>query len=128
MLFLSLKDDTADTVGNFHADHGEQRFGAPSHAFTVEPLGRQNGRDQFILLFLAREIAALLGEHIVHEFFHDGIYGDDFLFRDAGKVVVERTAVDDVFRRFADIRRFVHECGRIARARADAPCGGCPID
>ena len=49
-------------------------------------------------------------------------------FGNAGKVVVERTAVDDVFRRFADIRRFVHECGRIARARADAPCGGCPID
>jgi hypothetical protein len=47
------------------------------------------------------------------------INNNQALLGNAGQVVIEGCAVDDIFRRLNQIRRFINDAGRVSRACAD---------
>ena len=56
---------------------------------------------------------------MLHQPFSHALHHNQALLGDAGQVVIERSAVDDIFRRFYQIRRFINDTGRVARASAN---------
>ena len=56
---------------------------------------------------------------MLHQAFSHALHHNQALLGDAGQVVIERSAVDDIFRRLHQIRRFINDTGRVARASAN---------
>ena len=57
--------------------------------------------------------------HVDAQVIEDRIDGKDFFFRNARHVIVERAAIDDILGGLFDVRRFVDDDRRIARAGTD---------
>ena len=125
MLLRSFKDDATDICRNRNSHHRKQSSRIPSDTFPVQgALRRDHGLDQLVLDLFAGKIAAVVIDKAAHQFITDRIHRHDFLLRDAGKVVVKRTAVDDVAGCFLKIRCLVHEHRRISCSGSDGPFPG----
>ena len=121
MLLFPFEYDAADVLRRLYPNHGKKGSGISAHALAVQSLGCEDGGRQLILLLFGNQIAALLANHVIHQLISDAVHSNDFLFCNAGKVIVKGTAVHDVRRRFSDIGCFVHQRGRVSCACADSP-------
>ena len=133
MAEIRLADEAADFLVRLDPDHGKQHVGVPAHALAVDDAAHfagflvllidQDDLGQGVGLFGAHEIGAVL-PHVVDQLVGDILEGENLFFRDAGQVVIEGAAVDNVLGGLADVGGVVHDDGGIARARADGLLAG----
>lgn len=121
-------DDAAHVLAHLHTDLIQQNIRIAANALPVDHLAHlagflillldEDNRRQFISLLGIDQVGAVL-LHIPDQVIRDIIKREDLLFRDAGQVIVERAAVNDILARLADVGGIVNDDRRIAGAGAD---------
>ena len=124
MLLRTLKCDTSDIVRYGNADHAQQRLCITSDAFPVQLAAFENNGCQGVLLFLGCKVAALLADHVVHQFVRNRVNCYDLFLSNTRKVIVECTSVYDILSRFADVRCLINNCRRVSCTCADSSSSG----
>ena len=115
MLLGSFECDASDVCSHSHSCHGKKCPGVASHTVSVErSLRVQYSGHESVLYGLVRQIASVLGYHIVHQLIADAVLCHYLLFCDAGEIVVEGTSVHYVSCSLPHIGGSIHECGRVA--------------
>ena len=101
---VGLADDTSDLLADVYADLSEDNVCITSYAMTAYHLNGlaalgglllKHYGDQLLSLLGGNEVCAVL-LHLGDQLVCDGIESEYFLFSDAGQVIIEGTAVDNV--------------------------------
>ena len=133
MLEGNLCDGAADLGAHVDADLGEDDVSVTAHAIAVDHVGDLAGLlvDLLVQHHLGQLVSLLTGEEDTAVLLHTGdetvghvVEDEDLLLGDAGKVVVEGAAVDDVLGSLLDVGGVVHDDGGVTRAGTDGLLAG----
>ena len=129
---VCFADDATNVLTNVYADLCKKHVSVTAYAVAAYGLNRlacliglflKHDLSECVSLLSGDEVCAV-SLHFSDQLICNICKCENFLFCDAGKVVIKATAVDDILARFSDVSGIVNDNGGITCACADSLLSG----